>query len=177
MHQPEPQSAHQLATSCCRSVEDILQAMTLLMDDIQQYLSDFVQQLEQCCRQVDAQSTSGLNCPQISMEDQTLEPMLRQQVEMLNQAWLRLESEQRELLQSRASSPLAKSEASPANNNVNRSSAVLPSTLPAPGSSQPRLTTASHPPQADALLPEVALLQEFERLRQDIRSARGTPFV
>ncbi|MCR9291078.1 MAG: hypothetical protein NXI32_00080 [bacterium] len=150
--------------------------MTLLMDDIQQYLLDFVQQLEQCCRQVDAQAMSGLTCPQIS-EGETLEPMLRQQVEMLNQAWLRLESEQRELLQSRASSPIAKSEFSPANNYVNRSSAVLPSTLPAPGCSQPRLPTASHPPQADALFPEDALLQEFARLRQDIRSARGTPFV
>lgn len=148
----------------CNSPQEICHALELVIGDVNRFLQNFCDRLQRVVPANDS-SSSHLDETDDLAEEQALweakresvEQKIREQLDLLADAWMRLEAEQRSFLQKKEG--LAFDLHSRAERSIADSS-VGASLQSVPGGS--RL-----PPR-----PQQSAVHEFERLRQEVQSSR-----
>lgn len=148
----------------CHSTDEIFDALELIIGDVHRFLQNFCERLQHvpAPRQSDNDHSSEADSlaqerEQWEAKRARVEHKIREQLDLLAAAWLRLEAEQRSFLQMKEGLAFDVS---------NR-----PEKKPLQASLETGLQTVPGGAKPPPLLPQSAI-REFERLRQEIQSSR-----
>jgi hypothetical protein len=160
LRQPELRGEQRRATADAIEAEcpaAILYDLHSLIGEVQQFLMSFCDNWQQAQAEPRANLEKIAEEPQFS-DDRTLPPSqsgLSEQAASLTEAWLRLEAEQREMLQAKASE-----------------SQTTEQPLVQKKPEKPTLQRRKPPQKLTASMPDHQMLSEFQLMRQEIVAAR-----